>query len=398
MLGKRSGVAAQVKRDQPKVIETRCHGHSLNLSVKDATKSNRLIYAVLEIVVEITKLIKLSPKREKLLGAVKENFEIDNDDSLEQKDSLAKLCTTRWTVRANAFDKVINNFGPLFKLWDICLGDKLDKETRSRILVCKSQMTEFRYFFGINLAYKMYSITDNLSKALRREIISSMEGQETAMKSVETFKSMRNIDSADYFFETVKKKLETVTLSVSLFFQGTENPQVTKVLDLIINSIRSRFDQPSFKVFLNLESLLIQAAAPTGNIDVPKLASLHEIYDGEIDIDALEVEANVFRAIMSNCRVGCFKHVYNKIKTFPESKKELIPNIMRIIKLLLINPATYCSPERSFSTARRLKYWLRSIMTSQRLNGLVLLNLHKECTNQLDLMEVGDEFIDQNEQ
>ena len=80
---------------------------------------------MLEIVVKITNLMRFSPKRKQLLGAVKENFEIDNDDSLEQNDSLAKLCTTRWTVRANAFNKVINNFGPLFGLWDICLGDKL---------------------------------------------------------------------------------------------------------------------------------------------------------------------------------------------------------------------------------------------------------------------------------
>ena len=117
------------------------------------------------------------------------------------------------------------------------------------------------------------------------------------------------------------------------------------------------------------------------------------MYGDEIDMDALEVEANVFRAIMSNCRVGCFKDVYNKIKTCPESEKELIPNIMRIIKLLLINPATSCSQERSFSTARRLKSSLRSTMTSQRL-----LNVRKECTDQLDLMEIGNEFIDQNEQ
>ena len=125
MLGKRSGVAAQIKRVQPKAIETHCHGHSLNLSVKDATKSNRLINDVLEIVVKITNLMKFSPKRKQLLGAVKENFKIDNDDSLEQNDSLAKIGTTRWTVKANAFNKVINNFGPLFGLRDICLGDKL---------------------------------------------------------------------------------------------------------------------------------------------------------------------------------------------------------------------------------------------------------------------------------
>ena len=115
-------------------------------------------------------------------------------------------------------------------------------------------------------------------------------------------------------------------------------------------------------------------------------------------MDALEVEANVFRAIMLCCRVGCFKDVYHKIKTCPESEEELIPNIMRIIKLFLINPATSCSPERFFSTARRFKSWLRSTMTSQRFSGRALLNVHKECTDQLDLIEVGNEFIGQNEQ
>ena len=305
------------------------------------------------------------------------------------------------------------------------MGDKLDKETRSRILGCKSQMTEFRFFFCINLAYKMYSITDNLSKVLQRKTISSIEGQETAMKTVETFKSTRNIDSADCFFETAKQKAanhnfepilprkrkSTNYKSLNDFFivEGQSSkaqpyvPSSSKehyrtiffeVLDLIINSIQSRFDKPSFKSFLNLEFFLIQAAAPTGNIDVLTRASLHEMYGDEIDMDALEVEANVFRIIMSNCRVGCFKDVYNKIKTCPESEKELIPNIMRIIRLLLINTATSCSPERSFSTARRLKSWLRSTMTSQSFNGLALLNVHKECTDQLDLMEVGNEFID----
>ena len=153
----------------------------------------------------------------------------------------------------------------------------------------------------------------------------------------------------------------------------------SEVLDLIINSIQSRFDQPNFKVLLNLESLLVQATAPTENIDAPTLASLHEMYGDEIGIDALEVEVNVFRAIISNYRVGCFKNVCNKIEICPESEKERIPNIMLIIKLLLINPATSCSPEMSFSTARGLKSWLQSTMTSQRFNGLALLNVQRSA-------------------
>ena len=148
------------------------------------------------------------------------------------------------------------------------------------------------------------------------------------MKTFETFKSMRNIDSADCFFEIVKQKAANHNFineailprkrkspnykSLNDFFivEG-QSPKAQRyfpssskehyraiffeVLDLIINSIQSRFDQPSFKVFLNLESLLIQATAPTGIIDVPTLASLHEMYSDEIDMDALEVEANVFQ-------------------------------------------------------------------------------------------------------
>ena len=82
-------------------------------------------------------------------------------------------------------------------------------------------------------------------------------------------------------------------------------------------------------MFLNLEYLLIQATAPTGNIDVTILASLHEMYGEEIDMDALDVEENVFRTMTCPKNQNHVKDVYSKIKTCPESEKELIANIMR---------------------------------------------------------------------
>ena len=38
MKGKKSGVAVQIKAIQPKAVDTHCHGHSLNLAVKDIRK------------------------------------------------------------------------------------------------------------------------------------------------------------------------------------------------------------------------------------------------------------------------------------------------------------------------------------------------------------------------
>ena len=43
MLGKRSGVAIQIYKKQPKVHYTHCHYHSLNLSIKDVTRSSKML-------------------------------------------------------------------------------------------------------------------------------------------------------------------------------------------------------------------------------------------------------------------------------------------------------------------------------------------------------------------
>lgn len=41
-------------------------------------------------------------------------------------------------------------------------------------------------------------------------------------------------------------------------------------------------------------------------------------------------------------------------------------------------PVSISSAERSFSTLRRLKTWLRSTMIEERLNGLALLHTHTD--------------------
>ena len=70
--------------------------------------------------------------------------------------------------------------------------------------------------------------------------------------------------------------------------------------------------------------------------------------------------------------------------------------VCTVLKLILIMPATNATSERSFSALRRLKTYLRSSMsqqTEQRLNHLMLLHVHKERTDALDLEEAAREFI-----
>ena len=62
-------------------------------------------------------------------------------------------------------------------------------------------------------------------------------------------------------------------------------------------------------------------------------------------------------------------------------------------KLLLVMPATNSTSERSFSCMRRVKSYLRSTMTQERLNHLMILHVHKELTDSINLCDVANEFV-----
>lgn len=169
-----------------------------------------------------------------------------------------------------------------------------------------------------------------------------------------------------------------------------------EILDVAINSIKDRFEQPSFKVFQAFENLLLEAINQTAN-DNMMHESILDIYKDEVDLDLVRVEANVLRTVLGDEKVVCFKDIHRAVKECSVATRDLMPNIVHVVKLLLINPVTSCTPERSFSTARRLKTWLRSTMKSRRFNSLSLLHVHKDLTDKLDLNEAGNEFVEARE-
>ena len=73
--------------------------------------------------------------------------------------------------------------------------------------------------------------------------------------------------------------------------------------------------------------------------------------------------------------------------------KQLIAEVCTIMKLILVMPATNAMSERSFSALKRVKTNLRSTMNQDRLNHYMILHVHKELTDALDLKEVANEFV-----
>ena len=93
---------------------------------------------VIGTVTKIILLVKYSPKKENLLGNIKDLIHFESlltDDEIEVVPTLDKLSATRWTVHGNAYKKIEINYLPLMKLWDVPLATgKLDLEVKARII------------------------------------------------------------------------------------------------------------------------------------------------------------------------------------------------------------------------------------------------------------------------
>ena len=171
MMRHETGVGKRIQDLQPKAYPTHCHGHSPSLSVKDTTKNCKLLSDTMDTTKEIVSLIKFSPKRENLLGEIKNNLEGPESEA----NGILGLCPTRWTVHASCFQRILDNYAAFLQKWTISLDEKLQYDIRGRVMGCQAQMNTFDFFFfGLNLGQRLFSHTDNLSRTLQQTKISAL--------------------------------------------------------------------------------------------------------------------------------------------------------------------------------------------------------------------------------
>ena len=61
-------------------------------------------------------------------------------------------------------------------------------------------------------------------------------------------------------------------------------------------------------------------------------------------------------------------------------------------------PATNSTSERSFSAMRGVKSYLCSTMLQERLNSLMLIHVHKDLTDKINILcDVCNEFVSKDE-
>ena len=78
---------------------------------------------------------------------------------------------------------------------------------------------------------------------------------------------------------------------------------------------------------------------------------------------------------------------------FADGYKDAFYELCRLTRIACTIPITTASAERSFSALKRVKTFLRTTMSDERLTHLAMLSIHSRRAKNLDLERVVDMFI-----
>ena len=267
MMGRLTGVAKQIQDEQPSAIKVHCLAHCLNLCLQDVARKCKPVRDALDIVMELSNLIRYSPKRNLVFQQCKQQLSLGGT-------GLRPLCPTRWTVRTGAINAVLKSYPALLEALQT-ISDTCYDDYGRRAGGLHSQLERFSTYFGLKLSYIIFSGTEQTSINLQSKNTSIQEAVKCAEVALSYLNRLRKDDMFKQFFTSVVKEAEEYTEEPVLprhkrpprrIDEGAAPHRFTSVedyyrslyfeaLDVVSEQISSRFCQGSMSVPENFESV-----------------------------------------------------------------------------------------------------------------------------------------------
>ncbi len=306
--------------------------------------------------------IKFSPRREAIFLGVKQ------DMPGTPLAGIWLLCPTRWTVRADALASVTSNFQVLQQTWEESIEVVSDSETKARIRGVSSVMSTFDYLFGNMLGEMLLKNADNLSRSLQIKTLSAAEGQQIAKMTVQTLKSLRNDSSFHLYWSKISKIAADLDVGEPQlprrrrvprrYDEGTSegdyhsDPKAHyrqiyyEAIDLIVNCIENRFDQPGYKKYESLQTLLLKACQLEDFEN--ELHTVCQFYKNDFEEAVLRTQLQTFGTHfqsqnqsneISSQTINIF-YIRSYFLSLSSGQLSLLAYVKHLVQLILVMPAT----------------------------------------------------------
>ena len=157
------------------------------------------------------------------------------------------------------------------------------------------------------------------------------------------------------------------------------------MLDARIQQLSDRIlDCPGMRRFYELEAILFTGEVTSIASEYPDLCDQQSLKTQLATFLKLPQETNVTKSLAGSA---------TSLRNMVPEMRMMFPHVEALVRLLMVNPASTASAEKSFSSLRRLKTYLRSTCGQLRLKNIAMCNVHKDVFDQIKLDEVLLEFI-----
>jgi hypothetical protein len=370
MSGSYKGCQAIIRQRPPLALYTHCGSHCSNLVAEKVCSLGPLLRNSIQVVQETGAVFSASIK---VRTAFLEISQV-TDSNIKK---IKPLCPTRWLVRVSAIKNILDQYRNVLQTVEEIGASSASVAARANGLA--SQLRRGSTVLGLHMALKVLNPLEELNCSLQsrsmtvagmllgvEEVINHLEGMRC---EIEFAALLEPVNVAITAFELEPITVPRQRSPPARFTGDAEAYQATSVsthhcphffeaVDTAVNGLKDRFTESSgLQQYSKLESILLSGVVVEDAI---------KQYP-EINIQDLQLELAMFNR----------KHVINKVSEAVNIFGEMVPevrtmynNIEVLVQLLLVCPASSAEAERSFSSLRRLKTWLRSTMTERRLNSV----------------------------
>ena len=150
-----------------------------------------------------------------------------------------------------------------------------------------------------------------------------------------------------------------------------------------------------------LEKLLIEAANQRDSAPVVVPDSILAMYSKDVNFEKavlqLQMLPDVVKVYKQSQGLSKLEVTNIAVMKGVQMARDMFSEVDNLLCIYFTIPVTTCTAERSFSCLRCIKTYLRSSVTEERLNNIILLRIHKDETDQLNLQNIASMFVQVND-
>ncbi|XP_050540304.1 zinc finger MYM-type protein 1-like [Daktulosphaira vitifoliae] len=329
-------------------------------------------------------------------------------------NTIKSLSNTRWSARADACRALYNSWDEIINALITIKDDTFEKcVTRNESNGLYNQMQKLETSFMMIFWNHILERFNASNKQLQCVEIGNDKVSQIYTSLINLVQKTR--DNFDEYETRAKKISKTTEYNFGIsrqkkkklhFDEKTEQPTELigrdkfrvetfyVIIDKMTNELKKR--QQAFKAFCDIFEVLLKITS-LNSLEIVKFAEkLQKMYPNDLD-NTFSSECLHLQSYLLNSDIDIDVNNLTPITLCQYLREkslhiEIFPNIDTALRIFVSVPVSNCTTERSFSCLKRVKNYLRSTQTDDKLNNLALFSIENEMLSELNCEDLIDTF------